>query len=74
MTGLTVENTNEKLVFSIDKNKFSEDVLFDIMRIARLEYLIAKADFDERVLEIGEEIKRNWWEDNKAELLRKAGR
>jgi hypothetical protein len=73
MTGLTVENTNEKLVLSIDKSNFSEEVLLDVMRIARLEYLIAKADFDESVLEIADEIKRDWWENNKAEIFRKAG-
>ena len=73
MTGLTIENTNDKLVLSIDKTNFSEEVLLDVMRITRLEYLIAKADFDESVLEIADEIKRDWWENNKAEILRKAG-
>jgi len=73
MTGLTIENTNDRLVLSIDKSNFSEDVLLDVMRITRLEYLIAKADFDESVLEIADEIKNDWWEKNKVEIFRKAG-
>jgi len=71
MTGLIIENTNDKLVLSIDKHNFSEDVLLDVMRITRLEYLIAKADFDEAVLEIDEEMKEAWWKQNKETFLEK---
>jgi hypothetical protein len=69
MEGLTIVNTDDKLVLTINKNNFTEEVLSDVYKIARMYYLICKADFDESVLEIGEEIKREWWENNKARFL-----
>ena len=69
MTGLSVENTDNKLILSIDKSNFSESVLLKVMEIARLEYLIAKAEFDDAVLQIDEEMKQNWWKNNKGEII-----
>ena len=69
MTGLSVENTDSQLILSIDKSNFSESVLLKVMEIARLEYLVAKAEFDEAVLQIDEEMKENWWKNNKGEII-----
>jgi len=69
MTGLSVENTDRQLILSIDKSNFSESVLLKVMEIARLEYLVAKAEFDEAVLRIDEEMKENWWKNNKGEII-----
>ena len=73
MDGLQIENTSDKLVLRIDKENFSESVLLKIMRVSRLEYLICNAGFDEAVLQIDEDIKENWWQENRDEILRKAG-
>jgi len=69
MTGLSIENTDSQLILSIDKSNFSESVLLKVMEIARLEYLVAKAEFDEAVLRIDEEMKENWWKNNKGEII-----
>ena len=69
MTGLSVENTDRQLILSIDKSNFSESVLLKVMEIARLEYLVAKAEFDDAVLQIDEEMKENWWKNNKGEII-----
>ena len=70
MLGLTVKNTKNKIVFTIDKNNFTEDDLLQLTKIARLEYLIKKADFSPAIMEIGKEIKENWWQENKTEFLK----
>lgn len=73
MLGLTVENSPEKIIFTVDRNNFTEDVLVKLMKIARLEYLIKKAAFDESVLKVDDEIKDNWWKENKREFLKGIG-
>ena len=65
MQGLEITSDSKKLVFSIDKSNFSEQVLLEITRIVRLEYLIEKAGFSDEVINIGNEIKSDWWEKNK---------
>ncbi len=71
MTGLNVENIDGKLILSIDKSNFSESVLLKVMEIARLEYLVNKGEFNEGVLEVDEEMKENWWKNNKDRLIGK---
>ena len=65
MQGLEITSDSKKLVFSIDKSNFSEQVLLEIAKIVRLEYLIEKAGFSDEVINIGNEIKSDWWEKNK---------
>ncbi|MES2703240.1 MAG: hypothetical protein V4649_11400 [Bacteroidota bacterium] len=74
MLGLTVEDSKEKIVFTIDKSNFTEDVLMRLMKIARMEYLVKLAGFDESVLKMDEEIKDNWWKENKEEILKRIGK
>ena len=64
MQGLEITSDSKKLVFSIDKSNFSEQVLLEITKIVRLEYLIEKAGFSDEVINIGNEIKSDWWEKN----------
>ena len=70
MLGLTVKNTKNKIVFTIDKNNFTEEDLLKLTKLARLQYLIKKADFDSTIVEVDEEIKANWWNEHKAEFLK----
>ncbi len=74
MLGLTVRNSKEKIVFTIDKNNFTEDVILKMMQIARVEFLVKKASFDKSILEADEAIKENWWQENKKEILKRIGK
>ena len=42
MNGLNVQNTNDKLIMSIDKENFSESVLLKVMKIASCAELLFK--------------------------------
>ena len=72
MEGLRIENSSSKLILSIDKGSFSEKVLLKVMKVARLEYLLEKAGFDDAVMQLDEELKESWWQQNKDEILAKA--
>jgi hypothetical protein len=74
MLGLTVKNSKEKIVFTIDKSNFTEEVFLKMMQIARVEYLVKKAAFDKSIMELDEEIKDNWWKENKIQILKRIGK
>jgi hypothetical protein len=71
MTGLDIENTTNTLVLTIDKHNFSETVYLKAVEIIHLQYLVTKAAFDESVLDIDEEMKENWWNENKDRILKR---
>ena len=70
MLGLTVKNTKNKIVFTIDKNNFTEKDLLQLTKMARLEYLIGKAAFDPSIMEIDQEIKSSWWKEHQEAFLK----
>ena len=74
MNGLQIANTNDKLILSIEKKDFSEEVFLNILNIARLEFLINKGAFEEEILSIDEELKAAWWQQNGNEILSKANK
>jgi hypothetical protein len=57
MQAIDLQTTNDKFLISIDKNLVDKEFL--------LEYLVRKADFDESIEDLGEEIKADWWKQNK---------
>lgn len=69
MEAVEVTSVENRLVISIDKSLVSKDYLLNLLDRLQTESLIKKADFNERVLEISEEIKSNWWKENKDRFL-----
>lgn len=74
MKGLTIKDTKDKLVFTIDKDTYTEEVFIQLMEVARVENLIRKADFSDTVLELGESIKSDWWKGKRAQILKRIGK
>ena len=69
MEAVEVTSLKDRLVISIDKSLVSKEYLLNLLNRLYLEDLAKKADFDEKVLEISEEIKSNWWKENKDRFL-----
>jgi len=69
MESVEVTSLNDRVVISIDKTLVSKEYLFTLLNRLRLEELARKADFDESVIDISEEIKQNWWKENKEQFL-----
>lgn len=59
MQAIDLKTTKERFLISIDKNMVEKEFLIEMIEKIRLEYLIRKADFDESVDDLGEEIKAN---------------
>jgi len=64
-----VTSLKDRVVISVDKSLVSKEYLLNLLDRLQLENLAQKADFDEKVLEISEEIKKSWWEENKHQFL-----
>lgn len=69
MEAVEVTSLKDKVVISIDKSLVSKEYLLNLLSRLQLENLIMKANFDENILDISEEIKRNWWGKNKDRFL-----
>lgn len=71
MEALQIENTKDVLTIRLDKSSFSSQYISNLITQLRTEYLIHKADFDESIDGIGDEIKQNWWSKNKEKIMEK---
>lgn len=69
MDAIEVTSLKNRMVISVDKSLISKESLLNFLERLQIENLARKANFDESVLEISEEIKRNWWEKNKEWFL-----
>lgn len=71
MEALEVTSLKDRLVISIDKTLISKEYLLNLLNRLQVENLATKADFDEKVMDIAEEIKTGWWKKNKDTFLKK---
>lgn len=69
MQALHLQTTVDKFIISIDKNIITKDYLFRLMDRLSVEYLAQKINFNEDVIDLGEEIKKDWWDKNKDKFL-----
>lgn len=67
--GINLQSTAENFIISIDKNFMDKVFLMKLLDKIRIEYLARKIAFDDSIEDLGEEIKQDWWEKNKARLL-----
>ena len=70
MNGLSIETIGREMVIRLNKDSFDGTFLLSLIRRLTLEELANKADFDEKVLEISEEIDQQWWTKNGEEFLK----
>lgn len=70
MNGLSIETTGREMVIRLNKDSFSDIYLLSLIRRLTLEEFTKKADFDEKILEIAEEIDQQWWTKNGEEFLK----
>ena len=71
MNGLTIENTSERVLISIDKTLINTEALANIIRFLELETIGQQINFNSELIELGNTIKQQWWEENKNRLLKK---
>jgi predicted DNA-binding protein YlxM (UPF0122 family) len=71
MNALTIKQTNQSVVITLDKSVFDVNYISNLLTQIRTEYLVQQADFDDSIEEIAEEIKANWWAKNRQSILNK---
>lgn len=64
-----LETSGNDYLIKLDKSSIDRDTLIELIEHIRLEYLVQRADFDEEVEKIGEDIKAEWWEKNKERFI-----
>jgi hypothetical protein len=70
MEAINIQSTEEKYVISIDKNAVDKDFLFDLLERLSIENLAQKINMDDSIIDLGEDIKKEWWQNNKDRFLR----
>jgi hypothetical protein len=73
MEGINIQSTEKRYVISIDKNAVDKDFLFDLLERLSIENLAQKVNMDDSIIDLGEDIKKEWWQNNKDRFL-KSGR
>jgi len=69
MRTVTLDSSEDRFIISIDKKSIDKDTLIYFLENLRLEALAEKVDFDESIEELGEEIKKDWWDSNKERFI-----
>lgn len=70
MPTINLQTTDDKFLISIDKDSVDKEFLLNLIEKIRLESLICKADFDESIEDLSEEIKADWWKKNKSKFIK----
>jgi|UPI000584D9D9 hypothetical protein len=69
MSAVTFDSSKDRFIISIDKKLVSKDALLQFLEHLRLEALAEKVDFQEDIEDLGEKIKRDWWQVNKDRFI-----
>ena len=69
MNNLSIEYSGNNILLSLDRDEFSENFLKSFIKRWEAEKLAKRAEIDESILEIADEINREWWERNKHQFL-----
>lgn len=71
MSNITISETDDRLLISISKAAAGAEILKELAERIRFEELSSSANYDEKdILELGNEIKQQWWEKNKVKIER----
>ena len=71
MDAFVVSHTGDKIQVTLDARHFKEDAVKRLLNRLYIEYLAERVNFGEDIEALGEEIKRDWWEQNKERVLAK---
>lgn len=69
MSDIQWKAIDDKYVITLDKSIIDKSEFLEILQWIRVRYLLKKAQFDEGVEELGEEILSDWWEKNKHRFI-----
>ena len=65
MNPIRIEDQENQFLIHIDKDMIEKETLIALLDSIKVEDLSKRADFGEDILQLGEEIKADWWSQNK---------
>jgi hypothetical protein len=68
MEALRVETTPDKYIIEIDRKTMSQDAFNRMLERLEIEALIQEVAFGDSTLNLGTEMKRDWWQRNRQRL------
>lgn len=71
MEAISLETTEDKVLITVDKSSISPDFVIRLVEQLRMEYLAQKVNFSGDIEKVGENIKSDWWNNNKSRILGK---
>ena len=71
MEAVEIKKEEGRYIFSIDAHQMDKLSLEKILNRVWIQYLVEKAQFDTSILELGKEMKADWWQQNKKDILKK---
>lgn len=69
MTSIHLDTQDDKYLISLDKASFDKEWLMGLIERLRVEELARKFNFDEDIEQVGEDIKKDWWNKNKSRFI-----
>lgn len=69
MEGFSISSSGNQIVITIDRSLVDINFVNNLVARLRVEQLIKKANFVEEILNVADEIKKEWWEKNKKSYL-----
>ena len=69
MSAISINNNDDKIFISLDKNTFSESFVRNLLNRLRAEELTKELDINENIKDLGDEIKQEWWNRNKYKFI-----
>lgn len=70
MNNFSIQSSGNKAVITVDLSFINIDSLNRLFDRLKIEQLVKQANFSDEVMEIGKEIKQNWWQKNREEYLK----
>jgi hypothetical protein len=65
MEAFNIKSNNKQVIITIDKSLLDIDFINNLYSRLRVEELIKKANFKRDVVNVSENIKKDWWAKNK---------
>lgn len=70
MKTFSIQSFGNQAVITVDLSFINIETLNRFFERLQVEQLVQKADFSDEIMEIGTEIKQNWWQKNREEYLK----
>ena len=69
MARINIESTQDEYLIRIDKTLVDKTYVHQLLNLLQIEELAQRVDFDDSIIDLGEEIKTDWWKKNKARFI-----